>query len=88
MWLPHEGHIAALALLVHLEEDVGLPDPSLRRENRPLALKNAPVPVDFLVSTDDFLRVQTSAKVDLQWISLLLDYHTPRLTYVNSDVWF
>jgi len=60
-----EGQIAASALLAHLEENMGLADAPLRRENKPLALENVPVPTDFVVSTDDVLGVETSAGVDL-----------------------
>ena len=48
-----EGQIAAIGLLVHLEEHVGLADPPLRRESKLSALENATVPVDLVVSTDD-----------------------------------
>ena len=81
-----EGHIAALALLAHLEEDVGLTDAPLRRENKHLALGNALLPVDFIVSTDDVFGVQVPAGVDLHRKRLPPDRDTRILTYVKSDV--
>ena len=71
-----ERQVAASALVAHFQDDVGLADASLRRDDEPLALENAPVPGNLVVSTHHVLGVQTAAGVDLHGVFLLGGHRT------------
>ena len=61
---------AASALVAHLQDNVGLADTPLCRDDKPLALENVPIPGDFVVSTHYVLGAQTPAGVDLHVVFL------------------
>ena len=67
-----EGQVAALAFVAHLQENVGLADAPLRRDDQPLTVENAPVSGNLVVSTHHVSGVQTPAGIDLH-DSYLLD---------------
>ena len=60
-----ERQIAWLALVAHFEQDVGLSDTALGGQDEPLPFEHVPVPVDFMVSTNDVVDIEPSAWIDL-----------------------
>ena len=81
-----EGQETVPAFVPHLQDDVGLADAPLRRDDEPLAVKNAPVSGNLAVSAHHVFGVQTSAGVDLHGTLLLAGNHTWIMTYVNIGV--
>ena len=71
-----EGQESAPALVAHLQDDVGLADAPLGRDDEPLALQNAPVPGNLVVSAHHVPGVQATAGVDLHGTFLLDGNHT------------
>ena len=81
-----DGQVTALALVPHLQDNVGLANAPLRRDDEPLAVENTPVSGDLAVSAHHVLRVQAPAGVDLHGTLLLASNHTWIMTYVNIGV--
>ena len=71
-----EGQVTASTLVPHLQNDVGLADAPLRRDDEPLALENAPVSGNLVVSAHHVFGVQTPAGVDLHGTFLLGGHRT------------
>ena len=81
-----EGQETAPALVPHFQDDVGLTNSPLGRDDESLTLKYMPIPGNLVVSAYNVPGIQTTAGVDSHTTLLLGGHYTSIFTYVNTDV--